>query len=359
MTISNRVAHRITARAITAGAITAAAMAAATFAVPIGAQTTPAQDPARRAPSEIVATAAPGDWVRIAPEDLLIMTLAPDPRGGAGRTGERRVVIQLMPAPFSQGWITNVRTLARAHWWDGLAIVRAQDNYVVQWGDPDGENPEQARPLPPGLRVMADRDYDVSIPADMLTSGLPLFYQSNQGGQSPALWQGRLVYRGLQAAEFATFVNGWPVSGSARPDNASYWPVHCYGMVGVGRNLSPDTGSGAELYTVVGHAPRHLDRNVALIGRVVEGMEHLSSLARGTAALGFYATPEERTGITAIRLASDLPLAEQPRFEFLSTDSAVFARYALARANRRDPFFNVAAGGTDICNTPVPLRRAP
>jgi len=139
------------------------------------------------------------------------------------------------------------------------------------------------------------------------------------------------------------------------------WPVHCYGMVGVGRGMSPDTGSGAELYTVIGHAPRHLDRNIALVGRVVSGIEHLSSLPRGSGALGFYTSEEadERTPILSIRVASDLPTAEQPEFEYLSTESETFTRYAEARANRRDPFFIVPAGGADICNIPVPVRATP
>ena len=137
------------------------------------------------------------------------------------------------------------------------------------------------------------------------------------------------------------------------------WPVHCYGMVGVGRGYSPDTGSGAELYTVIGHAPRHLDRNIALVGRIVEGMEHLSSLPRGSGALGFYAAEEadKRTPILTVRVVSDLPESEHPAFEYLSTDSDTFARYADARANRRDPFFIEPAGGADICNIPVPVRR--
>jgi peptidylprolyl isomerase len=134
--------------------------------------------------------------------------------------------------------------------------------------------------------------------------------------------------------------------------------VHCYGSVGVGRNLSPDTGTGAELYAVIGHAPRHLDRNIAVVGRVVEGIEHLSSLPRGTEALGFYKTDAERTPIRSVRLASDLPEAERPRFEHLSTDGPSFAAYADARANRRDAFFIRPAGGADICNVPVPVRRA-
>jgi hypothetical protein len=57
-------------------------------------------------------------------------------------------------------------------------------------------------------------------------------------------------------------------------------------------------------------------------------------------------------------VASDLPADEQPQFEYLSTESDTFATYAEAVANRRDPFFIVPAGGADICNIRVPVRRA-
>jgi peptidylprolyl isomerase len=168
-------------------------------------------------------------------------------------------------------------------------------------------------------------------------------------------------------ARTLAFSGGFPLAMSmaetpgyptiSRPDRV--WPTHCYGMVGVGRNYSPDTGSGAELYTVIGHAPRHLDRNIALVGRVIEGMEHLSSLPRGKGELGFYAAHEaaKRTPILTVRVASDLPKGEQPAFEYLSTESATFATYAEAIANRRDPFFIVPSGGADICNIKVPVRR--
>ena len=152
---------------------------------------------------------------------------------------------------------------------------------------------------------------------------------------------------------------GWPFGTSPLLPPTSdgsrvVWPVHCYGMVGVGRGMPPDTGTGAELYTVIGHAPRHLDRNIALVGRVISGIENLSSLSRGTGPLGFYEKPEERTGITSMRIGTDV--AGLPRFEYLSTESASFAAYADARANRRDPFFIHPAGGADICNIPVPVR---
>ncbi len=305
---------------------------------------TPAEPPAL-APTEIVAAAPASDWVAIDPADLLVMTLAPDARGRA-----RHVIIQLIPPPFSQSWVGNIRALAAAHWWDGLSINRVQDNYVVQWGDADGEDAAKARALPEGLRVVPGREY--------VTNGeLRAVCDRHVCVQSPpgVTTTFQVLGRDRTYAADVGFGQGWPLGFSQSERNV--WPVHCYGMVGVGRNLSPDTGSGAELYTVIGHAPRHLDRNIALVGRVIEGIEHLSSLPRGTDALGFYATAEERVPIVSIRMASELPDAEQPRFQYLSSESATFARYADARANRRDPFFNVPAGGADICNIPVPVRR--
>jgi len=306
-----------------------AAVAAAALLLPVHAEeAAPAPSP-----GEIVDAAPAGEWVRIAASDLLVMDLAPD---AAGRP--RRVVIQLMPPPFSQGWIGNIRKLAAAHWWDGTAITRVQDNYVAQWGDPDGEDAAKAKPLPEGLATVPESDYEQPLD-DQVRSALRA--------------TGKSKSRDPYSDETMAF-RGWPIAVDRKSQSA--WPVHCYGMVGVGRNMSPDTGSGAELYVVIGHAPRHLDRNIALVGRVVSGIEHLSSLPRGTGPLGFYADPAQRVPIASVRLASDLPEAGRPAFEYLSTESDSFARYADARANRRDPFFIHPAGGADICNIPVPVR---
>lgn len=275
------------------------------------------------APSEIVAAAKADNWVAIVPSDVLVMDLAPDSKGKS-----RRVIIQLMPAPFSQGWVSNIRKLAAAHWWDGTSINRVQDNYVVQWGDAT-----EKKALPQGLAMVDAKNY---VTPDWPTKDWIL---ARADGRPDA-------YAGAHG-----FYLGWPLAQGRE----GLWPVHCYGMVGVGRNLSPDTGTGAELYTVIGHAPRHLDRNIALVGRVIEGIEHMSSLPRGTGALGFYEKEEERVPILSVRLGN--AAKDVPAFEYLSTDSKSFAAYADARANRRDAFFNIPAGGADICNIPVPIRR--
>lgn len=316
-----------------------------------------AQEPAKAAPSpgEIVAAAPLTDWVEISPFDLLVMDLAPDAKGKP-----RQVIIQLMPPPFSQGWIGNIRKLAAAHWWDGTSINRVQDNYVVQWGDAT-----EMKALPSGLVTPNEKDYEVAT----VTEAEDQFGIIGPDGAFEDPY-----------AKLNFIYQGWPIAS----DWERQWPIHCYGMVGVGRNLSPDTGSGAELYTVIGHAPRHLDRNIALVGRVIEGIEHLSSLPRGTGALGFYETAAERVEILKIRMGNELTQSERPAFQMLRTNPTSFeafkvneggwrqhstildkakvgsfAAYADARANRRDPFFIKPAGGADICNIPVPVRRRP
>jgi peptidylprolyl isomerase len=100
------------------------------------------------APSEIVASAKADEWVSIAPSDLMIMDLAPDSKGKP-----RRVVIQLIPEPFSQGWVGNIRKLAAAKWWDGTSINRVQDDYVVQWGDAT-----EKKALPEGLATVEKKN---------------------------------------------------------------------------------------------------------------------------------------------------------------------------------------------------------
>ncbi len=358
------------------------AAAPAVLAQASAAQAAGKTKPSPLAPSEIVAAAPSADWTRIAPRDLLVMELAPGARGKP-----RRVVIQLMPPPFSQGWIGNIRKLAASHWWDGMSINRVQDNYVVQWGDPDADDKVKAKPLPAGLATMAEREYGLTIPQFMtlkFTNFEPWAQKGDVSKDVPSepvvdamppriidelagAMDARLtaidaaIVRARMGDGYAPvvgFAGGFPVAqtldAQAGPDA---WPIHCYGMVGVGRDLSPNTGSGAELYVVIGHAPRHLDRNIALVGRVIEGIEYLSSLPRGHGGLGFYDIEQGDERVPIVSIHPGIEVKDLPAYEYLSTESASFAKYADARANRRDAFFIRPAGGADICNIPVPVRR--
>jgi cyclophilin family peptidyl-prolyl cis-trans isomerase len=258
----------------------------------------------------------PTDWVAIPDDELLVFTLA-----------NGKAVTVRLAAAAAPVHVANIRALAAAHWWDaGTSVYRLQDNYVAQWGDAT-----EKKPLPGGIVANPAPEYE------------------RRGPTAVARLSRRDPY-----AEWAGYSrDGWPLAGIG----AREWLPHCYGMVGVGRDMAPSTGSGAELYAVIGHGPRALDRNIAVVGRVVEGIEWLSSLPRGTGDLGFYKTPAEYSPIVSARLASELPAATRPHFQYRATTNPRFAAWIASRENRAPPFFTVPAGGADICNAMPPVRR--
>ena len=278
-----------------------------------------APPPAKKlTPTDIVAQMGDEAWRTIPPEDLLVMTL----EGGA------QVVIQLAP-DFAPVHVANIRKMATAGYWQGSTVYRVQDNYVSQWGLGEAE-----RPLPDGVVKVPPHEY--WRPAQ----GMPfLAIKAND-----------------PYSKQAGFSGGWPVA-TYKDGTASL--THCYGAVGVARDLAPDTGSGSELYTIIGHAPRQLDRNIAIVGRVIEGIENLSSLPRGTEKMGFYAKGQVAKPIQSVQLASAMPADARPSFQYLDNMTVGFAHYVLVRMNRDDDFYRVPAGGADICNIPVPIRPTP
>jgi len=276
--------------------------------------------PAAVTPNEVIEAAPAGDWREVPAEDLLLLDFA----------NGSRVAIELAPA-FAPVHVENIRKLARAGWWQqSAAIVRVQDNYVVQWGDPTAK-----APLSPGVVAQPPAEYE--RPVAGLGKIRPL------GSPDPY-------------ASAVGHLDGWAVGSD--PATGTAWLAHCNGMVGVGRENAPDVGTGAELYAVIGHGPRQLDRNIALVGRVVDGLDRMSSLPRGTGEIGFYEKAGERIAITRATIASDLPVAERPHYQVMRTDSASFTRLVHTRANRQDDFYIRPAGGIDLCNAAVPTRKA-
>ena len=278
--------------------------------------------PAAAAPqpsmAEVLAASRPSDWRPLDPDNTLYVELP----GG-------RVVIELTPR-FAPLHVANIKALARARYFDTLSIIRVQDDYVVQWGDPDNRHPT------PAAAAKIDPEFDSAIPEHMPFTALP---------------------DGDVYAPEVGFSDGFPAARS--PSLHRTWLAHCYGMVGVGRDLDVRSGSGAELYVVIGHAPRHLDRNVALVGRVVKGMELLSGLPRGSADMGFYAKTQTPLRIKSVRVAADVPQAERSNLEVIRTDSATFTALVESRRNRPEEFFKVPAGRIDLCNVPIAVRERP
>ena len=275
-----------------------------------------AAEPAKRAltSAEVLAASAPADWRPLDAHHTLYLELS-----------SGRVVIELMPQ-FAPNHVANVEALVRGKYFDGLAIVRVQDNYVVQWADPDGN------------RSVGTAHRTLGAEFERPLRGLSIV---------------RLADPDTYAAQVG-FLEGFPVA--ADPATGRAWLVHCYGMVGAGRDTDVDSGGGTELYVVIGQAPRHLDRNVTLLGRVISGMEKLSALPRGGGPLGRYERAEQRVPIRSMQVAADLPAAQRTELEVLRTDTPTFLAYVEARRNRHEDWFKVPAGRVDVCNLPIPSR---
>ena len=267
--------------------------------------------------AEVIDHAPAADWQALDQADLLYMTLAD---GG-------RVVIALAP-DFAPRHVANIKALVAARWFDGAAITRVQDNYVAQWGK------AAKTPLPAGVASRLAPEWE--RPAAGLA---PMTRVPGADGYAPV----------------AAYVGAaWPTA--IDPARGRAWLTHCYAMVGVGRDNAADSADATELYAVIGATPRGLDRNVTLVGRVVDGIERLSSLPRGTGALGFYERPEQRVPIRSIRNGRDLPEAERLQIETLRAGSPSFAALIAARATRREPFFVTPTQHVDLCNVRPPTR---
>jgi len=280
--------------------------------------------PPVRSAADILKDSPASDWRALDANNVLLMNL---PQG--------QVVIELAPR-FAPQLVANIRTLAQGHYWDGLAILRVQENYVTQWGDPE-EDEAKAKPLPAGAQAKVPKEFDVPL------KGLPLNTIKDQDGWSP----------------LSGFVAGFPVA--ANPKTGRAWLAHCYSTVGVARGNEEDSGNGSGLYVAIGQAPRALENNIAAVGRVLKGMELLSSLPRGTGALGFYDKPEQRVTVQSIQLAADVPEDLRPKLQVLRTDSATWTELLNARRYRTSPggWYVHNPEHTDVCSGTVPTRPVP
>ena len=279
----------------------------------------PAELPARATIADAVKASKPSDWRPLDPDNTLYLEI---PAG--------RVVLELAP-DFAPKHVANIKALVAEQYYDGLAITRAQDNWVVQWGDPDEKNP---KPIQHAQRTLPG---EFTVPL----TGIKNFTRLPDGdGYAPQVGHS----------------NGFP---SARdPKSGTAWLTHCYATLGVGRDNASDSGGGTELYVVIGQSPRHLDRDITVVGRVVAGMPLLSTLPRGTAPMGFYDSPDKNVPIKAIRLAASVPLAQRANLEVMRTDSAAYQAVLEAQRHRGGPWSKVTAGHIDVCNAPIPVREA-
>ena len=309
---------RLLRRAAVAGLILTATFAAHAQA---SAPASGASAPTVRTTADIVREAPASAWRRPDPNNVLAMTL---PSG---------IVWIELAQRFAPKHADNIRTLVAQHYFDGLAVLRVQDNFVAQWGDPAADDDDATK----------GRSYGAAA-----RSLEPEFSISDSGLKITRL-QDRDVW-----APVTGFVDGFPVAADPKTHRA--WVAHCYGTIGAGRGNTVDSGSGAELYAVIGQSPRGLDLNIAPVARVLQGMELLSSLPRGGQNMGFYDKPEQNVRITKIERLADMPEATRPDVQVFRTDTPQWNAVIESRRNRKDAWYVHKAGAIDLCNVTVPVK---
>ncbi len=271
---------------------------------------------------EIVDAAPASSWRSLDPANTLYMDL---------KSG--RVIVELAP-DFAPEHVANIKALARGGYWNGLSIYRSQDNFVVQFGDPT-EDEKLRKPLPAGAKAKLPAEFERA------SAGLAFDALPDSDGWAPQVG----------------FSQGFPAGRD--PKSGKTWLAHCYGALGAGRDVAADSSNGTELYVATGQSPRALDRNITVVGRVVQGMELLSVIPRGPEPMGFYEKEAQRVPIVSIKLASEVPEAERATLQLLKTDSDAFKQATEARRNRRDEWYKHPAGHIDLCNVPLPVRAIP
>jgi len=278
---------------------------------------------------QAAAQPVPEQWRDVDPQNLILID-----------THYGQIAIELSPE-FAPLAVARFRALARAHFYDHESFYRVIDGFVAQGGIGEGTaatkgQPKHAKKQASWPALKAEFDRPVGDDVVFTPLGSPDLFAPEVG-----------------------HANGFPVGRDAK--EGKMWIVHCPGTVALARDNGADTAS-TEFYIVIGEAPRRLDRNLTAFGRVISGLQYTQKLNRGDPDVdsGVIHDLKKRDAIIRVRVAADLPAARRPHFQVMRTDSDAFA---LAKEKRKNPapefYTRTPPPILDICNTPVPVRRAP
>jgi len=252
-------------------------------------------------------------WRQIDPENLVLLEL---PAG--------RVVIELNPL-FAPKTVARFRQLIEDDFYRGLSFYRVIEGFVAQAGD----------------------ESDIGEPGSL--PGLPAEFQLDRDTELP--WTP--VQRDDLFAPETGFIDGF----AAARDDEHVWLTHCPGVIAMARGNEPDSGS-TDFYIVIGQAPRYLDRNLTIFGRVIDGMDAVQSVERGpTANNGIIEDDLSRTRILRAMTGDAVPAAERLDYLVMDTASPGFATLLEQRRDRDHEFFHQKPPRVlDVCQVPVATR---
>jgi peptidylprolyl isomerase len=232
------------------------------------------------------------------------------------------VIIELNPA-FAPETVDQFKRLSRDGFYDGQSFYRVIDGFVAQGGDGSDMGAANAEPT-----IKAEFERESSDQLAFVSVQQPDLFAPETG-----------------------FIDGSPVARDS--DSGKVWLVHCPGAVAMARLEDPNSSS-TDFYIVIGQAPRYLDRNLNIFGRVVYGMEIVQSLRRGSSANGgVIDDANERSAIRSVRIAADIRADERPTVEVINTNSEEFQSILESRRNRDAEFFYYQPLPVlDVCQIP-------
>lgn len=259
--------------------------------------------------SDVITKAAEEEWRVVNPQNILKIIL---PTGAT--------YIELNPQLAPQH-VKNIKKLAREGFYQGTSVYRFVEGFVAQGGDSTAKK----------IIKTANK----SLLAEFyLTTKQPLTITALEGdGYAP----------------ITGFLNGFAVAQNALQTQT--WQVHCSGIFAMARDNDINSAS-TEFFITIGQAPRYLDKNITVFGRVLEGIEHVNRLDR-TAR-----NDEVFNLITDIQVLKDINNSDKSVFKVMKTDSQAFKNLIAARKNRSEPWFIHTANYIDVCAVAIPTKRS-
>jgi len=273
-------------------------------------EATPAPPP----PPTAETTIADTDWRAVPPANLLVID-----------TTKGRILVELFPEVAPQH-VERIRLLARAGFYDGVPWHRVIDWFMAQTGDPLGTGEGQS--------------YHPDLPAEFTFRRDPSMafaaVAEPQGARVGFLHS--LPVQTQPDAAFAQTADG-KVHG---------WGLYCPGVAGMARDEDPDTANSQ--FFIMRQAYPALEKRYTIWGMTVAGLDVVRALQVGDGDNGMMAQVQPDR-MTRVRVAGDLPAAERPTAEVLSTDSARFRALVDEARAAKGPAFSA-------CDVTLPVQVA-
>ncbi|MEM1379257.1 MAG: peptidylprolyl isomerase [Pseudomonadota bacterium] len=270
-----------------------------------------AEEPEGPTAAEILEKAPDNIWLKVDPENLLVIDLPSGP-----------VVVEMRP-DYAPAHVERIKRLARDGFYNGTIFHRVIDGFMAQGGDPTGtgtggsQYPNLKGRFARGLRELPEF---VPIGRDDRAAQIAFLGSLPIASQPPGM---------------AQFLRGQDVAA---------WPLHCPNVLSMARAGDPNSAN-SQFFIMLGDNRRALDQKYTAWGRVIDGAFNVRRINIGE-------PPERPTPILRARVMADLPPSEQTTFEVLRPDSETFKAWL-----QRVSFLTEDGYFEDACSVNVPIRK--